>query len=417
MSRNSNVGTAHPLEWVQGKCEMWAADFINRRGGNAVWIDELPGHENLRDFIDHQVVKLGNKYYDALNPDGASDWRKLNFVRWTLDGTIAARCELLRASQASNPRVSLRAMPHLSPAAKRQLARGARVEMEHTRDREAARLIAAQHLAESPRYYSALARMEKGLKRNPTHVVDFKLAAAMRRLRLAISCDSGRQPSEDQVEAMVEQSFRFLKHSIEKRESRILSHRDWADVRLAAVTELIRLVESGALRRNNPGAIRALPTASARGMKVLKGFRPVLQTRDWTCGPACARAILASRNVNADEADLARRAGTTKAHGTTPTQMCDLIHDSGYRIVPTKRATLAWCLRQLRQSRPVLLLWNDWKGHWVVLIGYDAHRPLLLLADPAAAKGVSVHTYRTFTANWRTKVAGQVYRRLAVAIA
>lgn len=253
---------------------------------------------------------------------------------------------------------------------------------------------------------------------NPVHVVDFKLAAAMRRLRLAISCDSGRWPSEDQVEAMVEQSFRFLKHSIEKRESRVLPHRDWADVRMAAVTELIRLVESGALRRNNPRSIPAQPLAAAKGMKVLKGFRPAKQARDWTCGPACAFATLVYKGfAGVTEAKLAREAGTTKAHGTTPTQMCDLLDRNGARLLPTKRACLAWCLRQLRRSRPVLLLWNDWRGHWVVLIGYDAKRQLLLLADPAAPKGVAVHTYATFKRNWRTKVAGQVYRRLAVAIA
>jgi ABC-type bacteriocin/lantibiotic exporter with double-glycine peptidase domain len=168
--------------------------------------------------------------------------------------------------------------------------------------------------------------------------------------------------------------------------------------------------------KDNP-SIRPLPLAIAKGMRVLKGFRPAVQATGHTCGPACARAVLVYKGkAGVTEAQLAREAGTTAAHGTTPTQLCDLLHRNGARIVPTKRACLAWCLRQLRQSRPVLLLWNDWRGHWVVLIGYDAKRKLLLLADPAAAKGVAVHSYATFTANWRTQVKGQVYRRLAVAI-
>ena len=163
--------------------------------------------------------------------------------------------------------------------------------------------------------------------------------------------------------------------------------------------------------------IPALPLAAAKGMRVLKGFRPTIQSKDWTCGPACARAVLHHFGRTKAEATLAHQAGTTRRHGTTPTAICDTLATNGVRIVPTKRANLPWCLRQLRQSRPVLLLWNDWRGHWVVLIGYDARRRVILLADPAAPRGLRVHRYRTFVSNWRTRVAGQAYRRLAVACA
>ena len=61
----------------------------------------------------------------------------------------------------------MKRMPYLSSAARRQLARGTRVELEHTRSRRVARLIAAHHLSESPRYYVELAKMEKKLLRNP----------------------------------------------------------------------------------------------------------------------------------------------------------------------------------------------------------------------------------------------------------
>jgi hypothetical protein len=80
-------------EWVQGKCEAWAKNFIAKNGGEAVWIDDLPGHEKLPDFIDHQVVVKDGKYYDAINPKGVDDWHDLSFVKWTIDGSIAKRCE------------------------------------------------------------------------------------------------------------------------------------------------------------------------------------------------------------------------------------------------------------------------------------------------------------------------------------
>lgn len=43
----------------------------------------------------------------------------------------------------------------------RDLARGTRVEMEHTTSRKIAERIAMDHLTEDPRYYQKLARMER----------------------------------------------------------------------------------------------------------------------------------------------------------------------------------------------------------------------------------------------------------------
>jgi len=45
------------------------------------------------------------------------------------------------------------------------LNRGIRVELEHTRDRAMALRIVLDHLAEFPRYYEALAKMERKLER------------------------------------------------------------------------------------------------------------------------------------------------------------------------------------------------------------------------------------------------------------
>ena len=47
----------------------------------------------------------------------------------------------------------------------RQLKAGIKVEMEHTRDPRIARLIALDHLAEIPDYYTRLAKMERDAKR------------------------------------------------------------------------------------------------------------------------------------------------------------------------------------------------------------------------------------------------------------
>lgn len=44
------------------------------------------------------------------------------------------------------------------------IEKGIKVEMEHTQDRELAEKIVLDHLAESPEYYEALAKMESGLE-------------------------------------------------------------------------------------------------------------------------------------------------------------------------------------------------------------------------------------------------------------
>jgi len=49
---------------------------------------------------------------------------------------------------------------------KKELARGTKVELEHTNNKSIAKQIAKGHLAgESPRYYIELAKMERRMKR------------------------------------------------------------------------------------------------------------------------------------------------------------------------------------------------------------------------------------------------------------
>jgi ABC-type bacteriocin/lantibiotic exporter with double-glycine peptidase domain len=169
-------------------------------------------------------------------------------------------------------------------------------------------------------------------------------------------------------------------------------------------------------RRTNPPIPYEAPQLG--GMRVLRGFRPVTQLHEHTCGPACLRAILAWNSVQVREADLAVQAKTNPRHGTTPEDMALTLTDHGRRVTLVKNTDLAWCLRQLRRDRAVLLLWNDWKGHWVTLIGYDPKTKRLLLADPANRKtGLRVHTYATLAKHWKAKVAGTLYRRLAIAVA
>ena len=154
-----------------------------------------------------------------------------------------------------------------------------------------------------------------------------------------------------------------------------------------------------------------------KGMRALKGFRPAAQQHDYTCGPACLRAVLSYYGSHLTEAHLAKVARTTKRHGTTPENMCRTLTACARKTSVRRGATLAWCIKHLRAGHPVLLLWNDWKGHWVVLIGYDVTTGRLLFADPANRKtGLRVHTAETLEKYWSAKVAGRAYKRLGIAV-
>lgn len=76
-------------------------------------------------------------------------------------GSVARRsCQ--RSTLIPGGRAARRCVSDFDPD---QLAKGTRVELEHTRDRRLAREIAMDHLAEHPDYYIELEKMERRLKR------------------------------------------------------------------------------------------------------------------------------------------------------------------------------------------------------------------------------------------------------------
>ena len=55
---------------------------------------------------------------------------------------------------------------------KAELTKGVKVELEHTSDKEIAKEIATDHLAESPTYYTDLAKIEK-VDESYSHIKNF----------------------------------------------------------------------------------------------------------------------------------------------------------------------------------------------------------------------------------------------------
>lgn len=156
-------------KWVELRWELYQGAHIGNGmlasdeslGGWVCRMAEIRPHYKGRGLY-RSVLRLLRKHYgpiisdDEMSDDAVRAWEHIpeavydkKLDRWRL-----------------NPRVNLKKAAKV-PA--RLLARGTRVEMEHTRSKRAARIIASHHIAEDPRYYAKLAVME----RNPPRVLSY----------------------------------------------------------------------------------------------------------------------------------------------------------------------------------------------------------------------------------------------------
>lgn len=159
--------------------------------------------------------------------------------------------EVQNRKRMTNPRVSLLPAPRLSARARRGLAAGARIEMEHTRSRRAAAVIASHHLAEHPGYYRALVKMERRLKRNPklgNTGWEFIARADLQELQEALGEATGKTPPLDVVADAADTAFRYALIEITSKANRIPPMSARPAMRHQVVQSLIKMVKSGAMQ-------------------------------------------------------------------------------------------------------------------------------------------------------------------------
>jgi ABC-type bacteriocin/lantibiotic exporter with double-glycine peptidase domain len=166
--------------------------------------------------------------------------------------------------------------------------------------------------------------------------------------------------------------------------------------------------------KRNP-AIPYEPLSKAAVFSDAIDFPIVTQSKQWTCGPAVVRAMLRFHGIRKSEAALAKMLKTTKKWGTTPFNMTDVLDD--FNLLPAQcECTPRWLLeKNLSSGKPVIILWDDWDGHWAVLVGYDKKTKSVMLMDPANFKtGIRIHKLKTLFQNWCAKVQGSLHKRLSI---
>ena len=135
-------------------------------------------------------------------------------------------------------------------------------------------------------------------------------------------------------------------------------------------------------------------------LTILTNFKTLQQSREWSCGVTSALMTLEWYGLRGDytEETLARlREGGAEPGATSLSQMVDIFEGVGgfecYSAIDAGEDvydifTFDYIQETLAAGNPIMIGWNDWGGHWQVIIGYDnmgtetVQDDVLIVADP-----------------------------------
>ncbi len=136
-------------------------------------------------------------------------------------------------------------------------------------------------------------------------------------------------------------------------------------------------------------------------LTILHNFKTQQQTTEWSCGVTSALMVVNWYGKLGDysERTLAefRSDGGAEPGATSLQQIIDILEGvGGLEVYSTFDCadtvydvfTLDFIQETLKEGMPILIGWNDWGGHWQVIIGYDTmgteteQDDVLVVADP-----------------------------------
>lgn len=122
---------------------------------------------------------------------------------------------------------------------------------------------------------------------------------------------------------------------------------------------------------------------STDSLSILPQFKTIQQTSWWSCGVSCAEMVLNYYGKLGDlnEKTLADlRTDHSDIHmGTCLDQIIEIFNKvGGFELETTydykdnlDAINMAFIKQHIKDGVPVIVGWNDWGGHWQVIIGYD----------------------------------------------
>ena len=143
---------------------------------------------------------------------------------------------------------------------------------------------------------------------------------------------------------------------------------------------------------------------SSDTLTILTGFQTMQQTSEWACGVTSTLMVLNwyDRLGDWNEESLAalrhslEGTGLAGYPGTTLRQAMDIFDGvGGFTYTtnldyedPSSEVWMDTIQGWLAEGKPVMVCWNDWGGHWQVIIGYDTmgtetqQDDVFIVADP-----------------------------------
>lgn len=139
---------------------------------------------------------------------------------------------------------------------------------------------------------------------------------------------------------------------------------------------------------------------STDSLTILPEFKTYQQTSEWSCGVVSALMVLEYYGLlgNYNEETLAQFRTNGLDHAATSLESMikifegvgNLEMDSTYNYTEEnfEEISLDMIQKNLADNTPVIVAWNDWGGHWQVIIGYDTmgtetlQDDVLIVADP-----------------------------------
>lgn len=124
------------------------------------------------------------------------------------------------------------------------------------------------------------------------------------------------------------------------------------------------------------------------------------QTKDYTCGPACVRMLMALHGKRFSEKHLTRSLKTNQDTGTRKKEIVRFAKRRGLACHVKTRATWRDVSRKIRRRMPVMVSYtepSDNEGHYALVTGKRNHT--VLLHDPWNGKHFQI-SLRAFKRRW-----------------
>lgn len=154
-------------------------------------------------------------------------------------------------------------------------------------------------------------------------------------------------------------------------------------------------------------------------------FRTVQQTSEYSCGPAALTMVMAYYGVSSDEEALFKEMDARSpynprpdgSYGASLKGMVQALESRGFTVESGMNLDSndfqALLRSSLAEGIPLIVVHQEWNGHWMVIIGYDdmgsedTCDDVLVLADPYDTTdhlqdGYLIMSFERFFSTWKS---------------